>query len=162
MKSTISIIVIIVFSLGFVSEVKSQDLQDTITIVKKGGVYFTQNFQILSSYELTKRLKSNPEALEMLRLAKQDKITASILGIIGGACIGFPLGQAIAKGDPYWLLVLPGIAALVISIPFSSSSKDRTISAVEMYNEGIKNKTTNRVTLNLKGSNEGIGLVLKF
>lgn len=161
MKRAISI-VILFLSMVFVCEANGQELQDTITIVKKGGVYYTQNFKILNNYDLKKKLKANPEAYQMYKSSENDKAAAMAFGAIGGVCIGFPLGQAIAKGDPYWWLLAPGIAGIIVSIPFSSSSKQKSISAVKMYNEDIINKTTSRVKLNLKGSNEGIGLVLKF
>lgn len=50
---------------------------------------------------------------------------ATAFGLVGGAFIGFPVGQAIGGGDPVWEVALIGVGALAIAIPLSvSANKD--------------------------------------
>lgn len=126
-----------------------------------GGYKFTQNNQSLSHEELTDIMKNNQQAFDLMESAKSNKIWSSIVGGIGGALIGFPIGTAIGGGDPEWTLAAVGAGFIAIGIPISNGYNRKTLKAVELYNQGFKDVSFQfqpEFNLNLKGSTIGISM----
>ena len=60
-----------------------------------GGYQYTQNGNRMTMGKLVTAMESNSEALKFMKKAKSNNVLASILGGVGGALIGFPIGTAI-------------------------------------------------------------------
>ena len=93
--------------------------------------------------------------------AKSNKTWSTIIGGIGGALVGFPLGTAIGGGDPEWTLAAIGTGLIVVAIPIANGYNRKTLKAVDLYNEGIKDigyQFKPEFNLNLKGNTIGISM----
>jgi hypothetical protein len=161
MRKFVSKVLLFLFILVISQQAISQNShQDTITIIKNGKVFMHQ-YDVLSMYELEQLIKTNTDAYSVFKGARKNKSASMVLGGFGGAFIGFPLGQMIAGGDPYWWMMGVGGALILVSIPFSDYNKDMR-RAVEIYNEAIRTENRIKSELSFGLQSNGIGLVLKF
>ena len=69
-----------------------------------GGFQYTQNGNLMTMGKLVKAMESNSEALKYIKKAKSNNVLNTILGGVGGALIGYPIGTAITGGDSNWTL----------------------------------------------------------
>lgn len=100
-----------------------------------GGVRFEMDTLTLSPKQVLEILKVEPLAYEEFKRAKLNYNVAGALGFTGGFLIAFPLGTAIAGGDPEWGLAAGGAVLILASIPFNNSFKDRAVNALDLYNK---------------------------
>lgn len=101
-------------------------------------MFFFQNGQKLRPGELLKITQINPEAYKEMKKAKSGFDVATIFGSIGGFLIGWPLGTALAGGDPNWALAGIGAGLVVVAIPFNSSYVKHAKNSVRIYNAGLE------------------------
>lgn len=76
----------------------------------------------------------NTLAYEEFKKARNNSTAAGILGFAGGVLIGFPIGTAIAGGEPEWGMAAGGAALIIASIPLASAYKRHAENAVNQYN----------------------------
>lgn len=130
------------------------------------GTKFYQNNLRLNFQQLEQAVKTNPEALEKVKAAKGNNILASIISIPGGFLIGYPLGQAMAGGEPNWLMAGIGAGLILVSIPISSAAKNRAIEGVEIYNSSLKDVSykndTYKPDFSFGTTSEGVGVRMRF
>src|SRR5580765_2703743 len=103
-------------------------------------------------------MTNSPEAFEEMKKAKTNRAFSNVLGAIGGALVGFPVGQAIGGGDPNWTLAAVGGGLIAVSIPFAIAYKKHAGKAVSIYN--AKNYKTSFLEFEL--SPAGMNLVFRF
>ncbi len=127
-----------------------------------GGYKFTQDGKTLNMDELTTQLNTNEESAQLIKKAKSQSTIASILGGIGGALVGYPVGTAIGGGEPNWVLAGVGAGVIAVGIPISSSANKKSRKAVEIYNSGSRTKKENLAKLFMVSNNSGMGLAFKF
>lgn len=65
-----------------------------------GGYKYMQAGKTLSMGALVNTLAPYPQASKLIKQARSNNTLASVLGLAGGALIGFPLGTAAGGGDP--------------------------------------------------------------
>lgn len=106
-----------------------------------GGVRYEMDTLVLGPKQVLEILKDNPVAFEEFKRAKVNYNVAGVLGFTGALLVGFPIGTAIAGGDPEWGLAAGGVGLLLASIPFNRAYKGRAFGAIEIYN----NKETSRI-----------------
>jgi hypothetical protein len=75
-----------------------------------GGVRFESDTVVYSPKQVLELMRDNPLAYEEFKKAKTNYGVAGALGAIGGFMVGFPLGTAIAGGEPEWGLAAGGAA----------------------------------------------------
>jgi hypothetical protein len=130
------------------------------------GTEFYQNNLKLNFQQLEQAVKTNPEALEKVKAAKGNNILASIISIPGGFLIGYPLGQAMAGGEPNWLMAGIGAGLVLVSIPISLAAKKRAIEGVEIYNSSLNDVSykndTNKPEFSFGTTSEGVGVRMRF
>ena len=157
------LLVIILASTVFNSYAQ-RSTSDTIVMVKRfGGYQYFKNDRQMSMPQLEKMFLDNEKAYKEIRAARAASTTSSVLGYIGGFCIGWPIGTAIGGGKPMWGMAAVGAGITAISIPISISANKKARSAVARYNAGITSNSSillKEVKLNF--GNDGIGLVMKF
>lgn len=97
------------------------------------------------------------------RLSMKQLVNASIVGFVGGFKVGWPLGSAMAGGEPNWTIAGIDAGLIVVSIPISKSANNKAKLAVDAYNGGIQTSSfwDNR-ELKLSMTGNGIGLTLNF
>lgn len=86
-----------------------------------------------------------------------------ILGMAGGAMVGWQLGAALAGGDANWTVAGIGAGLIVVTFPITKSYNKKVNQAVEIYNESYK-KTSfwQRSELKLGFTGNGVALALRF
>lgn len=64
------------------------------------GVKFTQNGRLLKPREVLNIMQGDDEAYAAFKKAKSNYDGATVLGVVGGFMVGWPIGTAIGGGDP--------------------------------------------------------------
>jgi hypothetical protein len=152
----VGLLLVITYSLN------GQDISDTIEVKKAFGVVFLQKGQKLTPGKLLEISSSNPESYKEMKIAKGNYDAGTLFGFAGGFMVGWPLGTAIAGGEPNWTLAAIGAGLIVISIPFSTSYSKHARKAVEIYNNGLKQTGLNSMEFRLGLTSNGIGLKINF
>ena len=158
MKKLLFFIVVIIFYLS------PNYGQSPITMEKKlGGYMFYQDSQMLNMSQLVNIMQSNQEASIEIKKAKSSSAWSSVFACAGGFMIGWPLGTAIAGGNPEWAMAGIGAGLVVIAIPIASKATKQAKNAVNIYNNGLSaNSIFNNIELKCHFTGNGIGLVLNF
>ncbi|MFV0378012.1 MAG: hypothetical protein ACK5JD_12015 [Mangrovibacterium sp.] len=135
-----------------------------ITVKKSfGSNQFFQAEKRLTINQVVKLMEPTPEAYQLMKSARANNTWAAVFGAAGGFMIGWPLGAAIAGGDPDWVMAGVGAGLVGISIPFASKSTRQSQQAVDGYNESIGSTNYQPKTeLNLQVTADGLGLALRF
>jgi hypothetical protein len=122
-----------------------------------GGIKLVQGGVVLKPKQVLGIMESNPAAFAEFKKAKSNNDAAQVIGFIGGALVGWPLGSALGGGDPNWALAGAGAGLILISIPMSSGYKKHATKAVELYN----GKATSQLPMRLSMSPYPGGLTLR-
>lgn len=139
-----------------------QNGSDSIAVVNRLGPVFRQNGTTLTPNKLLEITKSNQEAFSEMKIAKNNYTAGMIFQLPGGFLIGYPLGTAVAGGDPNWTLAAIGAGFVVISIPFISAYNKHAGNAVSIYNKGLRYSTVVRPELKFGITCNGPGFYLRF
>ena len=104
-----------------------------------GGTRFeyhkdTSTFTV-SPKQVTDIMRDDPLASAEFKKARSSYSAAGVFGFVGGALIGFPIGTAIAGGEPEWGLAVAGGALIIASIPLSKAFRRHAEGAVDLYNK---------------------------
>ena len=137
---------------------------DSLSIKKSWGTNtIQQDGKTLRMNEVMDVMKFNRTALNDMQKAKSNMTWASVFGAIGGGLIGWPLGVAIAGGDPPWILAGIGAGFIVAAIPFNNKYNEYAEDAVDHYNATLAVES-NRTPLKLKlgTTTHGVGIALIF
>jgi hypothetical protein len=110
------------------------------------GTVFQQNGVNLTPKRLLEVTASNPEAYAEMKMAKNNFDAGSVVGFAGGFLLGWPVGTALAGGDPEWIMAGIGAGLLVISIPLSGAYKKHAMNAVNIYNTGISSVSERQIS----------------
>jgi len=143
----------------------SERLSPEYIQVKKvfGGYKFFYKYRELKFKDLVSILEENDLAYEEIKSARTTAVFGSIIGFAGGFLIGWPIGAAIAGGDPNWGLAAIGAGLIVVAIPLNESAYKKAKSAVDTYNYGIKTSSFwYKKELNISFTGNGLGLILGF
>lgn len=116
--------------------------------------------QLKSPGEMLEIMKSDPEAYQEFKKAKGNLAGATVLGFIGGALIGWPIGTSVGGGDPQWGLAGGGAALILLSIPLSSGFNKHAERAIELYNS--EGPTSRRISIGVLPYGTGAKLVIRF
>ncbi len=128
-----------------------------------GSYIYKQNDSYLSSKQLVKLMGSNNEASQLMKSANKSKIWATILGGVGGAFIGFPIGTAIGGGDAKWELAGVGAALILVAIPINNNYNNKSKNAVDLYNSGFSSTSYRfQPSFNLNMKENSIGITMSF
>lgn len=158
---TVSILAICLMVVNFCV---GQTGTDSIRVKKTfGGIKFYQGENKLSLPDLKITMQTNPQAYQVIKSAQSANTIANIIGGIGGALVGFPIGTAIAGKDANWALAGIGAGLIGVSIPFSIKAIQKSKKAVGIYNSGLRASSFwNKNDLRLSLAGNKIGLTLQF
>jgi hypothetical protein len=151
------LIAIILFSIIYKSQ--SQEVHDTISIFDD---MYSMNGKALNQKHLSETLKTNPEAWIEMKKANSNSVGAAIFGYTGGFCIGYPIGQLLAGGEPAWGMAGAGVILALISIPFAYSAREHSANAIRIYNSGIGNTGQNRTSIDVGFVYNRLRIVYRF
>lgn len=131
-----------------------------ITVYKTfGGFRFERDSVVISPRMVLETMKDNPLAYAEFKKAKTNLDAASVIGFAGGLLIGFPIGTAIAGGNPEWGLAAGGLGLILASIPFTSAFKNHALNALDNYNGSLSSR---RVKVNFYLAGAGGKLIIRF
>lgn len=106
-----------------------------IEMTKKFGSYqFYQNGHKLKVAQVAHIMKPNDVAYSHMRKAKFLYDINTVIGITGGALIGWPIGTSIAGGEPNWLLMGIGAGLIATFIPLDIIANKNAKRAVNSFN----------------------------
>lgn len=153
-------ILIVLISIGI--NLTGQTQADSIIVKKRLGPVFQQNGRNLTPSQLKKITEVNPEAFAEMKIANSNYVASMFFQLPGGFLIGYPLGTAVAGGDPNWTLAAIGAGLVAISIPLISGYNKHASQAVNIYNNGLAYYTKPNPSMSLGFTGNGVGLKLKF
>lgn len=140
----------------------AQTDSNKITIKQGLSVKFYQNGKKLKPIQLLKITRDNAEAYKEMKKAKANLDVSNVLAIPGGLLFGFPLGQAMAGGEPNKILLGVGAGLIIASIPLSSAYTKRAKKAVNIYNAGNQHSEYRKFNVNMGFAHNGVGLQITF
>lgn len=135
---------------------------DSIIMEKHWGTAFYIHNERATVKQVLETTKPHKAAYKEMKIARRNYDYAVVIGFMGGFIAGWPLGSAIAGGDPTWALVGVGAGLITISIPFLIKFNKHAKKAVDIYNAGLYEARVQKPHLNLSFAKNGLGLVLKF
>jgi hypothetical protein len=115
------------------------DVSSRIT-VRAGGLENTyeQAGMPLDRGDMLDKLSKQEATHADAESAKTLGIVAGVIGAVGGAMVGWPIGAAVAgEKKPPWILAGIGAGLVVVSIPFAVVSGNKVESAVDTHNRSL-------------------------
>lgn len=141
----------------------SQHANDSITTGKSFlSTVYKKKEKILTPNEMLLIMNEYPQAYDMMQQAKNNYDAAMITSIIGGFCMGFPIGTRLAGGEFSWPLFIVGTGFTIASIPLSSGYHKHARDAVKIYNNKIVSDQVSMVALKIGAINNGFGFIVIF
>ncbi len=127
-------LLVVVLFFSFLN-LSSQTRPDTISFHK--GIFKVRG-EILKFPQLLELTKNNFEAYKEIKKARADYTATMVFSFIGGFCIGFPLGRALANKQPVWSMLAVGVGLVGIAIPFNYSFAKHAKKGVRIYNSIVE------------------------
>ena len=161
MKKISLIWILLILSCSFAF---GQNPSDTIFMKKVfGGYKFIYGEKNLNMSKLVKTMEPNQQAYQQIKSAQSTYTFASILGFAGGFMIGWPLGTAIAGGEPNWVLAGIGAGLVIVTIPISQKFNKQARTAVTTFNEGAKTSSFwDKTDLRFGFTGNGVGFTMNY
>jgi hypothetical protein len=140
-----------------------QELTDTIESKKTslGQSYYLGN-ERLTLKRLTEITVPNALAHNEIKQAQICNVFGCVFGIVGGACIGYPLGVLIGGGKPNWIIAGVGAGCLLIGIPIAIVGDKHVAKGVALYNKGIQQASVTTIHFRLGFNPTGVSMVMTF
>jgi hypothetical protein len=143
--------------------VSGQNVSDSISVKPVfGGCKIYQNGKQLTISKVGTIVKSNELAHSQFQEANSTYVLSSIIGGVGGALMGFPLGGALAGKPMNWGMFGIGSVIAVISIPISNKCVKQIQTSVDTYNSGLKAKSQPTTEFNMKLTGNGLSISMIF
>ena len=102
------------------------------------GTSYEQRGEPIDRGDMIEKLEQEPEASEELSGAGAFSAIAVLSAAVGGALIGWPIGEAVAgNDDPKWVLAAVGGGFVAISIPFAIVADNKVENAVDAHNRRV-------------------------
>jgi hypothetical protein len=140
-----------------------QSQSDSVIVIRKAlGTVFQQNGKYLTPRQLVDITAVNPDALAEMKKAKANYSAGMVFSYIGGFMIGWPIGTALAGGEPEWAMAGIGAGFIVVSIPFSTAYSRHARNGAEIYNRSLNYSGTVQPEYRLRLMASGIGLQITF
>jgi hypothetical protein len=110
-------------------------------VVRDNGLsnIYEQEGQPLNYEDMTRKLEERPATQSDIETAKTLATVGMVLGAVGGALVGWPIGAAAAGNpNPPWVLAGFGAGVIAVAIPFSIGSANYVNDAVNKHNESLE------------------------
>ncbi len=141
----------------------SQTVANSVLTKKVLSDYQFHEGDKLKLNQLAYTMKHEVPDYQQVKPAKSTSTFALILSSVGGFLVGWPIGTAIAGGDPNWTLAAIGAGLIVISIPFYQSAKSKARQGINTSDGELQTSSIwDKSELNFSVTGNGIGLVLSF
>ena len=157
--------ILLIFMILISLDVKSQDntAQDTISYA---SIYWSPRYyhhgNQISLRDVSKILKEDPEANRLMKSGKTIRALGYTMAVTGGCVLGYSLNSDNRQLKRQNIAISGAILAGALVVDHLSLRKMK--SAIDLYNENEKRKTSNDLTLSIGLSEyqNGIGLKITF
>jgi hypothetical protein len=95
---------------------------------------YRQDGQLLESSDMLDKLAKEPDSAPHVQRARALVTVAAVLAGVGGALVGYSLGQKITGQSPTWELAYVGAGAIVVALPLEIWGVSSVNSAVQAHN----------------------------
>jgi hypothetical protein len=150
-------IILLLLIISIAACINAQDRTEIKIYKTFGGARFEMDTLVLSPKQVLQVLKIEPLAYEKFKRAKANYDVAGALGFAGGLLVGFPIGTAIAGGNPEWGMAIAGGVLIVGSFSLNSVFRSHAFEAIELYNG-----KTARIKPQFQFYGTGARLVVRF
>lgn len=117
---------------------KTRASSDSIdVIINFYGTRYYHHDKQLKQWQLRDVLRSNEQAYMHFNASKSPRAWATILSSAGGFLVGWPIGTAIAGGNPNWALAGVGAGLVAVSVPLNMVANRKLKKAVYAYNSAL-------------------------
>lgn len=99
-----------------------------------GGAHFMLDTLYISHRQVSEIVSIDPQASHEFKAALKNYRVGGILGFGGAIILAIPVVNAVAGGEPEWLMAGGGVVLLVASLPFSRAFKSHAQLAIDGYN----------------------------
>jgi hypothetical protein len=141
----------------------SQEIPDSLKIVKDGWSFYQNDYRI-SAKEMSLITYGNDEAWNHVETARSDRRWAISFCSGGSFLLGYAFGRSIFTQEVNWPIVYAAVGVASVAIIFQVSYYMHLNIAMKVYNKGPKPKPTVRfkpgIKLGITGN--GIGLAMRF
>jgi hypothetical protein len=124
------------------------------------SIKFFQGTRLLRPKEVLHIMESNEAAHAAFKKAMGNYNASMVFSFAGGFLVGWPVGTAIAGGDPQWGLAAAGVGLILVSIPFTSGFTKNANIAIDIYNKDSAKSYSPKLYIGFRGA--GVGATLKF
>jgi uncharacterized membrane protein YfcA len=120
----------------------TQHMQPGKPIQRRGsglGYTYLQDGEEISRSDMIGEIQQVQNARSALSGYQPSTGIAYVVGTVGGAMIGWPVGAAVAGNpEPPWLLAGIGAGLVVLAVPLAMSAEAALARAVDAYNASLK------------------------
>lgn len=159
-----SVFFLLFMALGLASAF-SQTSNDSIYTEKVvGGHKYIKSGSSLSWNQLYDILGEDPDTRQEVNMTRVNDGVGTVLGYVGGFCIGFSIGNMIFNGANKVNMILggAGIGTAAIGFVFASAAEKHMMNAISIYNANLGKTAGGDVSLNFGLTQSGVGLTLSF
>ena len=161
-------ILLLLFILSFATwsqELEGITVKDSLGIEKlSGGYRFYRQGVETSKSNFSRMMYQDSAAYRYYLKGNHQNIFSNLLGVVGGAGIGWFIGGMFFGDESQWIIGGIGFVSLIVTFPLSTSAENNFKKSVNVYNQGIKkeNAFLDRSELNISINPKRIGINLKF
>ena len=99
---------------------------------------YRQDGERIEPKSMVEALEREPDAAPAVQRSRAFGTVATVLGALGGALVGWPLGEmAAGSSKPLWALAAVGGGAIVVAIPLAIGADSSMDSAVRSHNDRV-------------------------
>lgn len=159
MKKSLLLCLLLIASCSLVGQINMDSISVQTTFA---GCRIFQGYQQLTLTQLASIVQVNEEAYKQVIKAQTTNTISTIIGGIGGALMGYPLGTVLGGGKANWTMFGIGAGLAVISIPIFNKTVKQIVSSVDLYNRGFKSgaKPVSEFKFGIKGN--GLAIAMTF
>lgn len=135
-----------------------------------GGTNFSIDGQRITKKQMMKLMQNEESAYIQIKSGKKHSTAATVVGAAGGFLIGFNVaaamvnGRATSNNGVKWGMAIAGGVLVIISIPLAITGTNRTIKAINIYNENLDSQSFQKIKPDFRicFTGSGIGLIIKI
>jgi hypothetical protein len=125
-----------VTGLGCANQAKLAPMDPSSPIETKGG--YKQGGKPLARDSMLERLGEEPASESDIATAKTLAVMGQVLGAVGGALLGWPIGEKLGGVEkPHWGLAIAGGATIAVAVPLALWSDSKVSQAVDSHNRSL-------------------------
>jgi hypothetical protein len=125
-----------VTGLGCANQATLAPMDPSSPIETKGG--YKQGGKPLARNSMLEQLGQEPASESDIATAKTLGVIGQVLGAVGGALLGWPIGEKLAGAEnPHWGLAIAGGATIAVALPLAFWSDSKVSQAVDSHNRSL-------------------------